>query len=157
MSKAFPDLKAKVLAEMTRDQVREFGSIRRMATWELAATHCRQQAIARCRNIIANGHQCPVAASLYELVRGRIGLDCDAIEFSGNRVRFFFEQSSSLSAALDRLFRSKDPIVRAYMMGFTEYIFLCGDGTEFTTPKDFWIAKQRVSRRGRGRHRNAPF
>jgi hypothetical protein len=85
-----------------------------------------------------------------EIIR-RINLDCDRTLIKGETIHFCFDSEDKWENIFQKLVGVRDAVVRAYMMGFREYVFVRHDGLEFPSCYRCWIPRDRSHLRGRSR------
>lgn len=84
-------------------------------------------------------------------IKRRINLDCDRVAWESDTVYFVFYTPAKWHSVFIRMAGVYDAVVRAFGLGFREFVFVRNDGQEFRTPASFWIPKDRTYPRGRSR------
>ena len=85
-------------------------------------------------------------------IQARIGLECDRIVTpSHNTIEFHFDTTAKFNSAINGAVGIRDKMARAYMLGFTSYIFRDLEAeANYSSTKDFW-AKRPPHRAARSR------
>ena len=84
-------------------------------------------------------------------IQRRIALDCDfVVTPSHDTIEFVFETTAKFNAVVNGENSIYDSITRAYMLGFTIYVFRDLEAEDaYSSGKDFWF--RRPHRSGRSR------
>ena len=77
-----------------------------------------------------------------ELIRQRINLECDLIEWSGDTINFHFDTEEKWERVFNGMLGLYDAVFKAFSLGFTTYVFVKYDGVQTVTNQNFWIPKQ---------------
>jgi hypothetical protein len=76
-------------------------------------------------------------------IQRRIALECDRVATPHHdTIEFIFESTVKFDAVINGT-GIRDAIARAYMLGFTKYVFRDLQANDhYLTTKDFWIARR---------------
>ena len=88
----------------------------------------------------------PSISLLAEITR-RINLECDRVTYTNDTIYFYFDTSEKWERVFNGMAGIYDAVIRSLYLGFTNYVFVKHDGTEYGTTKAFWIPIERNHRR----------
>jgi hypothetical protein len=80
-------------------------------------------------------------------IKRRIALECDAVATPHHdTIEFHFDTTEKFNAVINGASGIRDAIARAYMLGFTRYVFRDLQAEKcYPSDKDFWIRRDRQS------------
>lgn len=81
----------------------------------------------------------------------KIGLGCDQILQEDRTIYFYFDCPQKWNTIFNSAIGVKNAVIQAFMMGFTEFVFVKPNREEIKTNIAFWLPKGRRNPRGRSK------